>query len=206
VLKPAYPIATPRLLLRPYADTDLADFYAIRGQPEVCKYLMIPALDREQARMMLELRIREQVLVRAGEALSLAVVLPATGKVVGEAVLKWLSGEHRRGEVGYLLHPDHEGHGYATEAAAAMLRLGFEDLGLHRIVGSLDARNVGSARVLERLGMRREACFTDCLWVKDEWVDELIYAMTEREWAAGVAGVAGAGLATSQHGAGGYLA
>ncbi len=200
MLKPAYPIATPRLLLRPYADTDLADFHAIRGRPEVCRYLMISALDREQARVMLELRIREHVLVRAGEVLSLAIELPGTGQVIGEAVLKWLSGEHRRGEVGYLLHPDHEGHGYATEAAAAMLRLGFEDLGLHRIVGSLDARNTGSALVLERLGMRREACFADCLWVKDAWVDELIYAITEREWAAGAA------RAASQHGAGRDLA
>ena len=108
-----------------------------------------------------------------GEVLSLAIELPGTGQVIGEAVLKWLSGEHRQGEVGYLLHPDHEGRGYATEAAAAMLRLGFEDLGPPRIVGSLDARNTGSARVLERLGMRKEALFADCLGQARGWMSFL---------------------------------
>jgi RimJ/RimL family protein N-acetyltransferase len=200
VLKPAYPIDTGRLLLRPYTDADLDDFHASRGRPEVCRYLMISSLDREQAAEMLQLRKRESVLVRAGEVLSLAVVLPATGQVIGEAVLKWLSGEHRQGEVGYLVHPDHEGHGYATEVASAMLRLGFEDLGLHRIVGELDARNTASARVLERLGMRKEALFEHALLVKGEWVDQLFYAMTELEWAAGV------GRPPSQHGAGRDLA
>jgi len=82
------------------------------------------------------------------------------------------------------MHPDHRGHGYATEAAAAMLGLGFEGLGLHRIVGRLDARNDASARVLERLGMRREAHFVENEFVKGEWCDELVYAMLASEWQA----------------------
>ncbi len=65
-----------------------------------------------------------------------------------------------------------------------MLRLGFEDLGLHRIAGRLDARNAASARVLERLGMRREARFLQNEIVKGEWADEMVYAMLEDEWRA----------------------
>lgn len=81
-----------------------------------------------------------------------------------------------------MFHPEFGGRGYATEAAAVMLRLGFGDLGLHRITGRLDARNTASARVLERLGMRREAHFVQNEIVKGEWTGELVYAMTEDEW------------------------
>jgi len=65
-----------------------------------------------------------------------------------------------------------------------MLRLGFEGLGLHRITGRLDGRNAASARVLERLGMRREAHLVENELVKGEWTDEVVYAMLDREWRA----------------------
>jgi len=65
-----------------------------------------------------------------------------------------------------------------------MLRLGFEQLGLHRIVGRLEARNAASAAVLERLGMRLEAHLRENEWVKGEWQSELVYAMLETEWAS----------------------
>ena len=64
-----------------------------------------------------------------------------------------------------------------------MLRIGFDELGLHRVVGRLDARNGASARVLERLGMRREALLVDNEWVKGEWTSELAYALLAEEWA-----------------------
>jgi RimJ/RimL family protein N-acetyltransferase len=86
-------------------------------------------------------------------------VLPETGALIGDVVLFLRGEEHRQGEIGYVFHPDYGGWGYATEAARALLGLGFEHYGLHRIVGRLDARNTASARVLERLGMRREAHF-----------------------------------------------
>jgi RimJ/RimL family protein N-acetyltransferase len=65
-----------------------------------------------------------------------------------------------------------------------MLRLGFEGLGLHRIVGRCDARNRASAKVMERLGMRREAYFRQNEIVRGEWTDELVYAMLADEWPA----------------------
>ncbi len=65
-----------------------------------------------------------------------------------------------------------------------LLSLGFEEMKLHRIVGRCDARNTASARLLERLGMRREAHLVQNEWVKGEWTDELIFAMLDGEWAA----------------------
>ena len=64
----------------------------------------------------------------------------------------------------------------------ALLRLGFEDLGLHRIAARCDARNTASARVMERSGMRHEAHLVQSEFIKNEWTDELIYAILRSEW------------------------
>jgi RimJ/RimL family protein N-acetyltransferase len=139
---------------------------------------------RDQVRAVLAKRARTTMLKAEGQTLVLAMILRDAGTLVGDVNLHWSSGEHRQGEIGFVLHPDHHGKGFAGEAAAAMLRLGFEGLGLHRIVGRCDARNRASAKVMERLGMRREAYFRQNEIVKGEWTDELVYAMLADEWPA----------------------
>ena len=111
-------------------------------------------------------------------------MLKATSAVIGDATLFLLSAEHRQGEIGFLFHPDHHGRGYATEAAELLLQLAFEEFTLHRVIGRLEPRNEASVRVLERLGMRREAHFVENEFVKGEWQSELVYALLEREWRA----------------------
>ena len=182
MLKPDYPIRTPRLILRPYAFDDFEALHDLQSRPEVTRYLLFDARDRDQVRMSLEQKVAAAELDDEGGNLSLAVVLPPTGALIGDVTLFWLSRANRQGEVGYVFHPDHGGRGYATEAAAVLLRLGFAELGLHRIIGRIDARNAPSARVLERLGMRREAHFVQNEILKGEWTDEVVYAMLEDEW------------------------
>jgi RimJ/RimL family protein N-acetyltransferase len=93
-----------------------------------------------------------------------------------------VSEEHRCVEVGYIIDPAHAGRGLATEAAAAFLRLAFEQFRMHRVIGRVEPRNTGSVRVLEKLGMRREAHFVENEWVKGEWQSELVFAILDREW------------------------
>ncbi|MFE9655444.1 GNAT family N-acetyltransferase [Micromonospora sp. NPDC006431] len=184
MLVPDLPLRTDRLVLRAFTADDLAALTAYRSRPEVTRYLYHEPYDDAAAAGAIE-RLRGRTAVRApGDVLNLAMVLPATGELIGDVLLTWTSGEHQQGEIGYVLHPDHTGRGYVTEAAREMLRLGFEGLGLHRIVGRLDARNSASARVLERLGMRREAHLRENEFVKGEWTDEVVYAMLGREWRA----------------------
>jgi RimJ/RimL family protein N-acetyltransferase len=178
--KPDYPLETARLTLRPYVAGDLDALHDIQSRPEVTRYLLYDARDRDQVRKVLDERMQADLIER--DALNLAVVLPETGALIGDVVLFLRSQEQRQGEIGYVFHPDYGGRGYATEAARALLGLGFEHYGLHRIVGRLDARNTASARVLERLGMRREARFVQNEFIKGEWTDEFVYAMLEDEW------------------------
>ncbi|HTW01376.1 MAG TPA: GNAT family N-acetyltransferase [Streptosporangiaceae bacterium] len=182
MLLPEPPIETARLILRPFTPADFDDFYAYQSRPDVARYLLWDARDRAQARQALAEQCRETTLDAEGDWLTFAVVWREVGRVVGEVGLKWLSREHRGGETGFVFNPDYHGRGLATEAAECMLAVGFESLGWHRIIGCCDARNTASARVMERLGMRREAHLRHPEMVKGAWADELVYAMLEHEW------------------------
>jgi RimJ/RimL family protein N-acetyltransferase len=121
-------------------------------------------------------------LEEEGQIVMLGVELAATGELVGDVMLRWTSSKSRSGEVGYVLNPAHQGHGYGSEAVNAVLRLAFEELGLHRVISRIDARNGPSIALSERLGMRREAHLIENDWVRGEWSDELDFAMLESEW------------------------
>lgn len=170
------------MLLRPFTSADLDDLYAYHSRPDVARYLFWEARDRSQAREALDRKVRRSVLDEQGQSLVLAAVSQRDGRVVGEVNLEWLSRQHRQGELGFVFNPDYQGQGLATEAAEAMLRLGFDDLGLHRIIGRCDARNRSSARLMERIGMRREAHFVHNEIFKGEWGEEFLYALLEQEW------------------------
>jgi len=90
----------------------------------------------------------------------------------------------REGTLWYVIHPDAWGQGYATEAGRAILDFGFGSLGMHRMIADCDPANRASARVAERLGMRREAHHVENFLHRGVWCDSLIYALLDREWRA----------------------
>jgi RimJ/RimL family protein N-acetyltransferase len=156
--------------------------FAIQSRADVARWLYHEARDADEVRAALERKIGETSLAGDGDSLSLAVELKATGEMIGDALLVLVSAEHRTGEIGYVFNPDHHGYGYATEAAELLLRLAFEEFGMHRVIARLEPRNEASVRLLERLGMRKEAHFVDNELVKGEWQSELVYALLDREW------------------------
>jgi len=181
---PSYPMQTERLLLRPYARDDFDALLAIQSREDVVRYLYEDPLGPDDVRALLERRLGNTSLSDEGDTLAVAVVLRASGEMIGDCILHWSSRQHQLGEIGFVLHPDHHGRGYATEAARPLVEFGFEEVGLHRIIGRLEARNTASARVLEKLGMRREALLIENEFVKGEWQSELAYAILDREWRA----------------------
>ncbi len=176
------PVETERLLLRPFAAGDFDAVFAMQSRPDVARYLYWEARTEAEVRTALEKKIAGAAIHSEGDVLFLAAVLKTTNELVGDVVLEWVSRQHRTGEVGYIVHPDHQGHGYATEAVGVLLRVAFDELDLHRVVGRVESRNAPSARVLEKLGMRREAHLVENEYVKGEWQSELVYAILDREW------------------------
>lgn len=182
VLRPTYPIKTARLNLRPFTRGDLSAFHAIHSHAEVARYLYWEPHTRAQSAEALARKTGSDALTEPGQTLALAVELADTKELIGDLTLHWTSAEHDSGEIGVILNPRHHGRGYAAEAARELFKLGFDGLGLHRIFGRCDARNIASASLMEGLGMRREAHLRENERVKGEWTDELVYAMLATEW------------------------
>jgi RimJ/RimL family protein N-acetyltransferase len=184
LLEPSYPLRTERLRLRPYRPDDVDAVLSMFGREDVSRYLNWEPMDREAATALVERRLQQLRIEHEGDGIVLVVEEADAGGFVGEMMLRLTSEASRQGEVGWSVHPDAQGRGYATEGSREMLRLGFDELGLHRIVAECDPRNEASIRVMEKLGMRREAHHLDALFLKGEWVGSLVYAMLDAEWRA----------------------
>jgi RimJ/RimL family protein N-acetyltransferase len=178
------PLVTERLLLRPYEPGDLDALHDMQSRPEVARYLYWEPRTRSESQSSLVRKVGWTRIWGEGDTLNLAVTRRSGGPVIGDVLVTYTSAAHQQAELGYLFHPGVHGQGLATEAAAVMVDLAFDQLGVHRVFARLDARNLPSARLLERLGLQREAHLVQNEWVKGEWVDEVIYAVRADEWVA----------------------
>ena len=176
------PIVTHRLTLRLMIADDRDDVVAYQGREDVCQYLLHGPRTRDElvpkiAEWGAAIRIAQD-----DDYLQLAIQLEQ--RVIGHMYLHLASAENLQGEIGWTLRPDFFGHGYASEASAAILDLAFDTIGLHRVRAELDPRNDASVALCRRLGMRHEATFRQDLWFKGDWADTGVYAILAEEWAA----------------------
>ena len=180
------PITTPRLQLRPFTWDDLPAYTACHHSPEAYRYLHrpLPKLDALAAQFE---ALLAAPFAQTGDQYHLAVARQQDGAVVGQVLFKLNNLDALQLELGYIFNAAHSGHGYATEAAQAMLQLGFGHLGAHRIFARIDARNTASTAVAQRLGLRQEAHLRHNSCYGGEWCDELIYALLRSEWRVGAA-------------------
>ena len=178
------PIHTERLILRAFSTADADAYFSYQQLPEVARYLYRPPHTREKCVEVLR-DAEALALERDGDTLALAITARHDGSLLGEAVLKLANREADQGEVGYTLAPWASGHGYATEAAKEMLRLGFEVYGFHRIFARIDEENIGSVAVAGRLGMRQEARLVESDLRDGQWGTEVVFAMLAAEWHSG---------------------
>jgi RimJ/RimL family protein N-acetyltransferase len=183
VIADLLPIETSRLRLRFFVPEDVAAVHAIESRDDVTRWLYWGPRSEEEVRAVLERKI-----ARARDApetgVAFAVLLKASDELIGYADVSPGPPEHRQGEIGFVFHPDHQGQGYATEAAEALLALAFGAYDLHRVEARAEARNVASVRVLEKLGLRREGQLVENERVKGEWQSEVVYGLLAREWRA----------------------
>ena len=181
-------LQTERLLLRCHRLDDVDDLLRFHSDPDVVRFVPWPVRDRAMVEETLRTKITQGRSPAPGEWLVLAVERRDTGRVIGEVLLKWASEADRQGEIGFAFAGDQQGQGFAREAAEEIIRLGFEDFGLHRLTAVCVDGNDASARLLTRLGFTQEARLVDNLVFKGEWTTQLVFAMTEETWRSGVVG------------------
>lgn len=180
----AVELRTARLRLRPFTEADLPVFVAYRQDPEVARYQgWDDTFSAQEGRALFD-RQRGVAPGTPGVWFHFGFEPAAGGPLLGDCVLHVREDDPRQGEIGFTLARGHQGKGYAAEAVGAVLDYAFGTLGLHRVVAITDARNAAAARLLERVGMRREGHYLQNVWFKGAWGDELSFALLHDEWAA----------------------
>jgi RimJ/RimL family protein N-acetyltransferase len=176
------PIETERLLLRKYEDRDVADIVAYSCDADFWLARNIDWESTEEGVKAYHEPRRGSVPESYPDWLDLVIELETESKVIGSVGIGVKNKEQGQAEIGWLLGCQYQGQGIATEAARALVAFGFEAMGLHRIIARTGKCNVRSWRLMERIGMRREAHFRESHRVKGEWDDEFIYAILADEW------------------------
>ena len=169
------PIETERLHIRCFVADDERAVLAYAADPATMHYMEDGAMDEAGVRAFIADNMRD-------DAHDYAVVRRADGVLVGHMpFFPWFSAHTY--EIGWVIAPHAQGRGYATEAAEALFDYGFRTLGIHRIIATCQPQNPASWRVMEKLGMRREAHFVQASPRPDgTWWDEYFYAVLEGEW------------------------
>jgi RimJ/RimL family protein N-acetyltransferase len=175
-------ILTKRLILRDFEEGDWELVHQYASDPEVVRYVDFGSSTEEESKNFIQRTLAHQK-EKPRKNFTLAIVLKATNTLIGGCGIYVSNQDNREGYIGYVLNRNFWGQGYATETAQALLEFGFNQLKLHRIFATCDPKNIASARVLEKIGMRREAYFREHKWAKGKWRDSLLYAILDHEWA-----------------------
>jgi ribosomal-protein-alanine N-acetyltransferase len=175
-------LRTPRLVLREFTAEDWAPTHAYQQDPRYLRYYDRERVTERQAKAFIY-----TFIVWQGEQprthMQLAITLAGTGELIGNVGLRRDNADAPMADMGYELSPTHWGRGFATEAARAMVDVGFGTWpGLHRIYAHCIADNDASARVLLRVGFREEARLRDHQRFKDRYWDVLFFGMLRDEW------------------------
>jgi RimJ/RimL family protein N-acetyltransferase len=160
---------------------DAATMFAYRSHPDVARYQSWEPASVAELHGFIEHVLTSPPFVR-GSWYQLGIALHSTGELIGDCGVRVLADDPRQAEFGVTVAPAHQGHGYAGQAVRALLAVLFEDLGKHRVYGSVDPRNAPSIALMRREGFRQEAHLRESIWFKEEWADDLIFAMLRREW------------------------
>ncbi len=171
-----------KVILKEMNRNDWQDVHRYASLPIVCQYQPWGPNTEEETQDFVE-----QVLLDAKEEersrYVFSVIEQENGKMIGAGEINIR--DFRVGEISYIIHPDFWRKGIATEVAKLLLQFGFETLNLHRIYATCDPRNIGSSKVLQKIGMIQEGIMREDLLIKTGWRDSLLYSILEHEWKEG---------------------
>lgn len=172
---------TDRLILREFTLDDITALHALESRPDVARYIWGVPQTLEETSAEVEAFVQQQ-REEPRQSAGFVIASRTNPALIGRCGLSATQREPGESGLWYSLHPDFWNQGLATEAVSAMLEFGFRELGRRRIWADVDPGNIGSWRVLEKLGLRREAHFVEHTLLAGEWCDSYIYAILDREW------------------------
>jgi len=175
-------IKTDRLILRPFQESDLNAFSDYRSDPEVARYQSWSApFSLDQARSFL-VEINRVEPGTPGYWYQFAIERRNNPGIIGDCGFQVWKEDEKQAYIGFSFAQKYQKQGYASEAVHRVLEFLFTEFRLHRVSAICDVDNTASARLLEGMGMRREAHLIENIWFKGSWGSEYTYAILEREW------------------------
>jgi len=173
-------LVKPRLRLREFVEAVFQAFREMVSRPEMLTYEKELPREAETRESLAESISSQREIPRT--VYKLAVTIPQQDTVIGLLKLSRRWEAIREWEIGWAIHLEEWGQGYATEAAWHMIDWAFSELKTHRVVAFCHALNASSVRVMEKLGMHKDGRLRETRWLKGEWWDEYVYAILERDW------------------------
>ncbi|MGZ9583702.1 GNAT family N-acetyltransferase [Paenibacillus marinisediminis] len=171
-------LETNRLWIRDLTMEDWKDVHVYASHSEVTKHMTWGPNSEEDTIAHIEQQLVKQQSPERTDY-EFAVVLRETNQLIGGCGI-YIMG--RNAEIGYCFNQEYWGNGYATEAARAMLKLGYETFNVHRVFATCRPMNKGSANVLMKIGMKQEGHLREHLWHRGKYLDSYLFSILEHEY------------------------
>lgn len=169
-------IETERLILRKIDNKkDVANFFIIRSNPNTMSHIPRPVAQSEQD--VIDLINFGNEHYEKGEMMNLAICLKENDEFIGAIGLYRINWDNHRSEIGYIINPDYSGKGYMHEACKALVKFAFEEVDFHTLEAVINADNIPSIKVVEKLGFVREAYFKENSVRAGKFIDTVIYSL-----------------------------
>lgn len=174
-------LETKRLIIREFDEGDFISIHSYASKPEVTKYVPFGPNNEADTRLFLKKVLHDQIQNPRYEY-EFAVILKQGNCLIGSSGIHVTNIGNKEGSIGYCYDKQYWGNGYASEAAKAILDFGFNKLNLHRIFATCHPDNIGSARVMEKIGMKKEGRLREHRFQKGNWRDSFIYSILDYEY------------------------
>ncbi len=176
-------LQTERLILREFTESDWPAVLACHSAPAYRRFYEKAPCTPADAGALVD-RFVEWQTETPRSKFQWAVTLRREGILIGNCGIRKSAADAAEAEIGCELAPEHWGRGYPMEAGRLLLRIGFRDLGLHRMFAHCAADNADAVCLAERLGLRQEGRLRENVRFDGRWRDTLVYGILEQEWAA----------------------
>jgi RimJ/RimL family protein N-acetyltransferase len=172
-------LRTERLLIRNLAMSDKMDVFLYRSLPAIYNFQSFKPKELKDVEIFLR-SLAKKINV-PNTWFQMAICLLSNNQLIGDIGLHFLENNNQV-ELGYTIDPHFQGKGFALEAVSSVIGFIFSDLGKHRVVASVDPKNLKSISLLNKLGFSREAYFRKSIFMDGEWLDDCFYALLKEEW------------------------
>lgn len=177
-----YILVGPRIGLRELVESDWSAIHDYASNPIVTKYQPWGPNTKEDTKAYVQ-EVLKDAAHDPRTRFVFAIIQLEEERLIGAVEINIRDHFNLEGEIGYIIHPEYWGQGYATEAASLILDFGFANLKLHRVFATCDPNNIASSKVLEKIGMYKEGILREHMRLRNGgWRDSSLYSILEREW------------------------